>query len=184
MATTSRRIHRDDFTLGPGSSTSFVSLNPVDLSHARELLVEIKVTTADTDAIDTLDVRLQDCSDITFAQLPTGTAGWNDRARAQAFTGDMSPTTAAPEYYRLSVQQLVDIAATEEAYEPSGSAGASALTAGSVLNGPFPGTLRGALGVKEATRIPNWRIRYQVVDADNDASFIGTTTVWAISEIA
>lgn len=183
MATISRKIHTDTFTLGPGASTTFVSLNPVDLSHARELLVEIKVTTADTDAIDTLDVRLQDCSDPVMAQSPTGTAGWNDRARSQPFTGDMTPTAAAPEYYRLSIQQLVDIAATEEAYEPSGSAGAAAIAVGSVINGPFPGTLRGRLGVKEATRIPNWRIRYQVVDADNNASFIGTTTVWAITEV-
>jgi hypothetical protein len=184
MATTSRKIHTDNFTLGPGNSVSYVSLNPVDLSHARELLVEIKVTTANTDAGDSLDVRLQDCSDLLAAQNPTAVPGWNDRARSQPFTGDMSPTTTAPEYYRMSIQQLVDIAATEEAYEPSGSLGGSAIPVGSVINGPFPGTLRGRLGVKEATRIPNWRIRYEISgDIDADASFIGTTTVWSISEI-
>lgn len=180
MGLISRKIHASSFTL-TGAVTTYQSLNAVDLSHARELLVEIKLTTANTDAGDTLEVTLQDCSDATFAVLPTGTVGWNSRAKSTTFLGTLSPSVTTPEYYRMSVQQLVDLAATEESYEPSGSVGATDIAVGSVVNGPFPATIKAALGTKETTRISNWRLRF-VTAQTNAASFIGTVVIHAISE--
>ena len=180
MSLISRKIHSSTFTLS-GAGTTFQSLNAIDLSHARELFVEIKLTTTNTDAGDTLEVTLQDCSDATFAVLPTGTAGWNSRARSNTFIGTLSASASAPEYYRMSIQQLVDLAATEESYEPTGSTGATEIAVGSVLNGPFPATIRAALGTAGVTRIPNWRLRF-VTAQTNAASYIGTVTIHSISE--
>lgn len=181
MSLVSRKIHTSSFTLS-GAGTTYQSLNPVDLSHTKELLVEIKLTTANTDAGDTLEVTLQDCSDATFAVLPTGSVGWNSRARSNTFLGTLSPSATTPEYYRMSVQQLVELSAIEESYEPTGSVGATEIAVGSVINGPFPATIRAASGLKEVTRIPNWRLRF-VTAQTGTASFAGTVTIHAVSEV-
>lgn len=163
-------IHYSTFDTGPGDKVFFHELNPVDLSRAWAIMVEIKLTKADTDALDLFDVRFQETSD---------RVAWHTRARSIQFTGDLSPTPATPEYYRLVVNQIVDLAATEEAYEPSGSLGASELSAGSVLNGPFPGKYRDK-DTKEWK--PNARLRFEVSgDADSDADFEGEVRIYALS---
>ena len=54
--------------------------------------------------------------------------------------------------------------------EPSGSAGASHLTAGTVRNGPLPGVYIDSSDVRGASL----RLRLEVTDADSDGDFEGT----------
>ena len=174
MPMVSRKLHDSTFDTGIGTQTINVELAPVDLSRARELLLELIVTKADTDFADTLDVKFQDTSDRLV---------WNTRARFTTITGDLPPTTATPLVKRLSVQQLVDLAATEESYTPSGSLDGSEPSAGSVINGPFPGIFRGQIGNAQGVgRKPNWRFSLVITDADNDADFEGTLRVFAVTE--
>jgi hypothetical protein len=170
MPTRSVKVHYSTFDTGTGNQTLTYELNEIDLSFATALLIEAKVTKADTDAADELHIRLQETTDRVV---------WNTRARLTKFTGDQSPSVTAPEYQRATLNQFVDLASTEEAYEPSGSAGATDLAEGSVLNGPFPGIYRDATARK---RMPNWRFTVTVSgDANTNADFEGSLKLWAVS---
>jgi hypothetical protein len=164
---TSRRICKYDFTIAAGSGTTTVNLNPDSLGHARALTVEVSLTTIGTDAIDSLDFRLQEAADGQF----------QDRLRLTAIAGNTSASSSAPRVYRGVILADATIQASEKVYEVSGSSG-TAITAGTTVNGPFVGMRRTSAG-----RQPSWRMQFVVTDADADASFIGTVTIWATSEI-
>lgn len=161
-------IHYSTFEFGPDAVTDNLELNLMDLSRFDSLQFEVKFTTMDTDAGDTLNIRLQSTSD---------RVQWHTRIRFPEFTGSGDPDAAGPEYYRLTVRQLGELSADEEAYEPSGSESATDVPAGQVRNGPFPGKYRDATEKKWK---PNWRIRSVLVDADSNASFIGEFRIWGV----
>lgn len=163
MAT--RKIFSYSVDTGAGSATTNVNLDAFDLSGASALILRGSMSKTDTDAGDTLAITLQS----TFDALT-----WTDRARLGNFTGDMSAAATTPEVLVAVVHQGDAIDSTEEAYEPSGSLGGSAIAAGSVLNGPFPGLLRTALG-----RQPSWRVNIVWTDADSDGDMEGTIEVYA-----
>ena len=162
------RIHRSTFTIGPGAATDLAELNEIDMSSFDCLEMWVKLTTADTDAGDELDVRLQCTTDRVV---------WHTRARSAAFLGSLSPSSTAPEYQVLRICQTVDLSANEEVYEPDGSASATAVAVGQVVNGPFPGKYRDATLQK---LMPNWRVRAALTDANSNASFVGTVEVHGI----
>lgn len=162
-----RKVGEYAFNTGPGGQTLNQELAPLDLSHADLISVDLVVTKADTDVADTLNVYLQD-------RRTGGT--WNDRAALTTITGDLSPSVTAPEVYNANIQKFGTLSDDEEESELSGSAGASRLTAGTVRNGPFPGLYR--VAGYDGPRA-SWRIQLVVVDADNDADFEGTVTVYA-----
>lgn len=161
------RVAKYTLDTGPGSQTLLVPID-VDLSRGDEILIELELTKAQTDAGDTLDVRLQDCTSLTTAEV------WNTRARFAQFIGTVTVSAAAPEVRRLALQAYGTLPDTEEAYEPSGSAGAAEIAAGTVLNGPFPGVRRLSAGGRKQS----WRLKIDVVDADSDGDFEGRITVW------
>ena len=163
----SRKVFSYDFNTGAGAQTITQEIE-LDLSLCKCLLVELKVTKADTDAGDTLDVELQDTTD---------RVAWHRRIRFTAVTGDLSPSATAPIYRRATINQVIDLAATEEVYTPDGSAGATALIAGTVINGPFPGKVASAgVGV-----LNSWRVSLTVVDADSDADFEGQVSIYDVT---
>lgn len=166
MACYTRRIFKYSFNIAASSATTTVNLNPDDLSTAKSLTWEISFSTIDTDAGDTLNVKLQDTNDGTT---------WNTRARFPQFTGNQSPT----EVWRQHILNSIPITTDDSSQEPTGSAGATELLAGLVLNGPFPGLLRTTAG----GRLPSWRVQFVAVDADSDASWIGTLTISVTSEV-
>ena len=174
MSMVSREIHRSTFDTGAGSQTINVELAPLDLSHARELLLDLTVTKADLDFADNLDVKFQD----TIDRLK-----WHTRARFPLITGELTPSASAPIYRRLALQQIVDLAATEESYTPSGSIENVEPASGSVINGPFPGIFRGQVGNAQGVfRQPSWRFSIVVTDSDSDGVFEGTLRVFAVTE--
>lgn len=151
------------FDTGVGSQTLNYELGQLNLGNADWMKATVKLTKADTDAGDTCDIYLQD----------RGPAGiWNDRIHFTQLLGTLSPTSNAPEVLEATLQQAGTLSDDEEESEPSGSAGASRLTAGTVRNGPFPGQYY-ANGVRGAS----WRVQVVVVDADNDADFEGSVFV-------
>lgn len=162
--------HCHTYTLdtGAGSKTGASAItsnfNPGRFGHYDALTVYLNVTKADTDAADVLDVALQETRDGVT---------WHDRARFANVTGDLTASATAPEVRRLVVQQFGSFADGEEELEPSGSAGGTRLTAGTVLNGPFPPLLRTG-----GTRQSSFRLYIEVTDADNDADFEGTIDVY------
>jgi hypothetical protein len=157
----------DRYTLdtGPGDQTIERTLAAIDLSSADSLTLRAKITKAAEDAADTLNIRLQ--------ESPDGGVTWNTRARLAEITGDMSPSTSAPETREAMVQQFGALADAEEALEPSGSAGGTDLSAGTVRNGHLSPPSRTG-GVRTSA----WRLQVVVVDADDDAEFEGTLEVF------
>ena len=160
-------IHRSTFSFGPDGETVNDECNSIDFSLFESLLWEVVFTTMNTDAGDTLNIRLQSTSD---------RVQWHTRARMIEFLGTGDPDATGPEYYRMTVRQLGETSADEEGYEPSGSESATDVSAGMVRNGPFPGKYRSV----EFGLQPNWRIRSVLVDANSNASFIGEFRIWGV----
>lgn len=156
--------------IGNGSGSLEVSLTEIDLSRAERIEMEVKLTKADVDAGDLLTIYLR-------GRFQAGV--WDDRIASHQFTGDMSPTTANPETRRYSVAQETALTAAEEAAEPSGSTGASRLTAATVRNGPFPGKFRvkGAGGSTSNA----WQLYFDQTNAGTvNADFEGTVYIYAV----
>jgi hypothetical protein len=163
-----------DVVLPPGAQTLNVELNPGDLSWYDALRVELVLTgVGAAEAGDTLDVYFQ-CRD---ASNPI----WEDRVRFEQLLGTAAVSVAAPEKRSAVLQQFGTLADAEEYGEPSGSAGAARLAAGTVRNGAFPGrylvknqpdTSRGAIDRGAA-----WRFQIVVADANANAAFAGSLHV-------
>lgn len=168
-----RTIFEYDFSFVAATSGTAVEFDPHDLSRAKQLQLVLKVTTADTDAGDTLDVKIQ-------SRNQAGV--WNTRYRFKAITGDLSPSANSPELLHGVLESFGPLRSDEESFEPSGSAGASEPTVigdGVAINGPFPPLYRTAAG-RQAT----WRAMFVVTDAGTqNASFAGTLYVAAVTEL-
>ena len=151
------------FDTDDGGQTINQELDPLDLSRCDLIRVTVKLSKAITDTADTFDVYLQ-------CRGPDGK--WEDRIHFSQLLGDLSPTVADPEILVATLQQFGTLGDDEEESEPSGSAGGSRLSAGSVRNGAFPGRYHD--GTAPAA---SWRVQLVVVDADADADFEGTIYV-------
>lgn len=166
-----RPIFEYPFSLVAAGTTN-QEFSVADLSHAYGLTMILVLTAADTEAGDTLDVKIQD-------RWLDGL--WNTRMRFKLATGDMSPTALTPETIRLVLQNGIALAQEEQAREPSGSLGASepvVLGDGIVVNGPFPPVYRTAAG-----RGASWRA--QLVATESGAAninFAGTLYGMVTSE--
>lgn len=150
-----------DYAFGPLTADTTVSMNPYDLSHAEALVCELIVSAAATAAGDILDVRIQNTFDGTY---------WNTVIRFDAILGNVTE----PEIRRATVNQVVDLASTEEQYETTDSTGATDISAGTVRNGPFPPPYKTAAG-----RQPNWRVFFDITSA-SAPSFTGTLKIAAL----
>lgn len=135
-------------------------LDPMDLSRCREIELELIVTAAATGATDLLDVELQDTRD--------GQLTWNTRAHAQVL-GNQSASATAPYVYRMALTSAIALQSPEKGYVETGSAGGSAIAAGTVVNGPFPPPWR--KGVTTGTRLSAWRVLFTQTDVSTTASF-------------
>lgn len=154
----------DSFSFGPSATSSTVVLHdPLDLSRARSLKLNLTVTAAASAANDTLDVKFQDTIDgIT----------WNTRARFAAVAGNQSVAT---QYVReLVITQDVKLNSGEREYQTSGSQGGTELPAGTVMDGTFYPPYRDATG-----RHANWRVVFTVTNNSGTASFTATLTLWS-----
>lgn len=160
-------VYSKSFDLAAGATETTNYEIDGDLSRARSLLLELVITEAQDDADDSLDVKFQDTTDRVV---------WNTRARFATIAGNVTVSASAPEVRRLALlTEGLAIESTEEGYEPSGSAGASELAAGAVLNGPLPARFRNSTGQLAA-------YRFSLVKTDtagDDAEFSGTLKVWA-----
>lgn len=152
------------FDTGAGGQTITTELPLLNLGRAETIALVLKVTKADTDANDTLDVYF----DETFDRVT-----WDNRGRFQQITGDMSPSATAPEVRKLVISSRIALDATEESYETSGSAGGSDLAAGTVRNGPFAPIFRNTAGIAASHRL-----RFVVADpTGSNADFEGSVTL-------
>lgn len=125
-------------------------LPALDLSRADAISMEAILTAnAGASVSDTLNIRLQSRRQ---------TNKWNDRIALRQLTGDMT----SGELTDGVLQKFGTFSDSEETGEPSGSTGASRLTAATVRNGAFPGRYRNA-GVGTETA---WRV-------DFDATVVG-----------
>lgn len=148
---------------GAGSQTVNYNFDELDLSRADGLRFVLEVTGIATDVADTFDV---------YVQSRNLDGSWNDRVAFAQLTGDM----ANAEIRDAHLQQFGSLSDTEEMSEPSGSAGGSRLTAGTVKNGIFPGIYRDSTGPG-----PAWRCQVVVVDADSDGDLEANLWVYANS---
>lgn len=156
-----RRV--DTFTFGPSATTLTTNLHdPMDLSRARELKANLKVTAAAQTAGDTLDVKIQDTIDGVT---------WNTRGRFAAVLGNQNTTT--PYVRELVIATNIDLQSSEKEYQTTGSQGGTELAAGTVLNGAFYPPYRTAQG-----RQPNWRVVWTVTNSSGNASFTASLTLW------
>lgn len=159
-----RRVFRYDFDTGVSTVTQ--QLDPIDLSGALSLVFDLKLTKADTDAGDILDVTFQETTDRVT---------WNNRLRFPNFLGDLSPSAGAPETYKMTLSCTRPLTVGEEAYEPTGSASATALAVDEVIHGPLLSPFRDSAGKQTAHRVV-----FTVTDAGAaNADFEGNLTIWA-----
>lgn len=152
------------------TATTNVNLPTLDVSHCIALLLEFGVEAAAVAAGDNLECKFQ---------TTTNGSTWNTRMRTNTVAGNATVSATAPEVYRLTMNQVVDLASVEESYEPSGSAGAAEVASGTVVNGPIPGKMRGASGWQPSARI-------SLVKNDSggsDAAFSGYVKIWALTEV-
>jgi hypothetical protein len=169
MALHTAKLFEYTLNTGVGTQTITETFDKFDLSRARAVIGKLTLTKADTDAGDLLDVYFEE---------RTNTLTWNQRARFEQVLGSGSPTATDPEERTIVVSADVNLDTTEESYEDTGSLGGTALSAGTVRNGPFAGKLYSS-GAPVATH----RMRVVVTDADNDADFEGTVAFYAVTEV-
>lgn len=159
-----RRIVTLPFTL-TGAGTTITYLDLYDLSRSFENKSELILTTANTGAGDELDVKFQETSD---------GVQWNTRMRHTAMLGTLSPSSTAPESEILTILSLGPLPTTDQIREPTGSAGATELTA--------PGVIHGYLTGRMPDRTPAYRVVMTVTETTS-ASFAGTWILWIDSPI-
>jgi hypothetical protein len=163
-----------EYTINTGVGTQSITqtFDKFDLSYCDALLCKLYITKAAEDAGDTFDV---------YVEERTNEVTWNQRGRFERITGDMSPSTTAPEERTLVISAKVNLDTAEESYEDTGSTGGTSLAAGTVRNGPFAGKLFSSSGPPFA--LATHRVRLEVTDADNDGDFEGTVTIYAVTDI-
>lgn len=154
------KVFDQDFDTGTSSVT--YELDPIDLSTALFCVITVILTKADTGAGDILDISFQETEERVT---------WNRRARFPNFIGTLSPSSTAPEKYQLTISAKQVLQMSEEAYEPDGSAGATALAVDSVIHGPLRRPVRGSTGKLTAHRV------VLTVTNATAADFEGTITV-------
>ena len=131
-------------TLDTGTSSQTTELDAIDLSGAHYLKLDLKLTKADTGAGDLLNIHFQETSDRVT---------WNDRMRSPDFAGTLSPSATAPETWQQTLSAIQTLTAAEASYEPTGSAGATALSKDKVHHGPLLPPVRSSSGLQSAHRV-------------------------------
>lgn len=163
-----------DYAMATGAGSQTINVNVEQgIARAQAVQLVLNLTTAATDAGDTLDIR--------FQETPDDGVTWDTRARFDQFLGTATVSAAAPERRILLIHARTWVTQGESAYEPSGSAGASEIAAGTVLNGPFYAALAKGSASLPGQQIHGnrYRINIRVVDANSNANFAGTIRIWA-----
>lgn len=166
-----RQVHTYAFDTGTGSQTITNDLPPFDMSWADIIQATLVVTKADTDAGDTLNVYLQ-------SRDQSGV--WKDRIAFTQVLGNLSPSAGSPKVYDAAIQKFQDLSDDEEEKEVAPGSTGSHITAGTVVNGPFPGRYMAG----EDPPYTGWRLVLDVVDADADGDFEGSIYINADCPIA
>lgn len=155
-----------DTALGTGTAEDTVEMPAFDWSRRQYLQMVVELEAAGVDAGDILEVYLEERAQ---------DGKWNQRIRSEDFLGTLSPSASAPEVRRYTIVQDETLSGMEEAQEPTGSAGASSLTAGTVVNGPFPPRYRSA----GAGTLTAWRVRFSQTNTSTaDADFAGQIVIY------
>jgi len=167
-------IYNNTFTFPAATSATQTDTLPLlDLSRVSHLRFLFRLTVADTDAGDKLDIRFQERSDGDFAD-------WDTRLRSPQFLGTLSPSSTAPEDYYMTLPCRLPLTSAELSYEPTGSAGASEVAANSVVGGPLLGKYRPTNGLE-----PRYRLKLDTTDAgaNNNANFVCQVIIWSYSSL-
>jgi hypothetical protein len=170
-------VYTHNFSLSGGTANSNVDLGTLDFGGASAIRIEAHLTgKGSADAGDTLDIYLQEASD-DGNETPT----WDDRAHlgvagaSNTFDGSLTVSSAAPEKRIMQWQCYgTVVSVTDGNYEPSGSAGGSRLGVGAYKIGPLMGKKRSTL-LGPGSR---YRLRFENVDADADATWAGRVLIY------
>lgn len=166
MAQVSRQIANIPLDISTAGTVNTL-LDPLDLSHAKAVTLVLRMSTAATDAGDTLDVKLQ----TTFDDPTSAGAVWDTRIYPLQVTGITDVTNTYTQVFNLS--QDVDLTTAERGYVATGSTGGAELTPGTVRDGMFPPRYRNAQGPQA-----NWRLQTVTVDAGTaNVHFVGTAEI-------
>jgi hypothetical protein len=162
----------DDITLpatttGTGVKLTYV-LAPMDLSRAKMLKFNLKVTAAATGATDILDVKVQDTADGVT---------WNTRVRFNGVAGNQAASVTVPFVQEAALESVIPLQSPEKVYITSGSAGGTELAAGVVMNGPFNPPYRE--GVTTGTRKSSWRVVFSQTDISTTTSYAANLRIYA-----
>lgn len=166
-------IYSNTFTFAAGASATQTDTLPlVDLSRCSHLRFMFRITVADTDAGDLLDIRFQE---VAFGTVP----GWDTRLRSPTFLGTLSPSASAPEDYYMILPCDTPLTGTDMSYEPTGSAGATDIVANSVRSGPLLGKYRPTNGLEARHRL---KLDTTDAGANSNATWTVQCVVWACSD--
>lgn len=158
-----RKIFELPFVL-TGAQTLITNFEPYDLSRGFENKSELIVTGAAAGVGDSLDVKFQETED---------GVQWNTRMRHTAQLGSSGASATQPESEILTILSLGPFVTADAIREPTGSKGASELTA--------PGVINGFLTGRRPLRAPTYRV--VMIVAGGTAVFSGTYIFWIDSEV-
>src|SRR5438132_5977842 len=155
--------------VGPGNTTTVLTCDALDISRCQAVTLEMVLTTCATDAADKLDVRFQETRD----SQPTP-AVWDTRGYFTQVSGNQSASASAPYADQMTISQDVPLPSSSRNARPTGSAGGTELTAGTVRDGPFQGRLRSTLGP-----VPSHRLIAVISgDVNSNSLFVGSIKIY------
>ena len=159
-----RKIATVPFVLA-GAGVTITNLPPFDLSRSFENKSELIVTAAAAAAGDILDVKFQETED---------GVQWNTRMRHTPQLGSSGATATSPESEVITILSLGPLSTADAIREPTGSKGATELTA--------PGKIDGFLTGRLGAGLPSYRVVMTVTSA-TAAAFTGVWFLWIDSDV-
>ena len=156
------RIGPTSFTTAAGTANVTLFTSKIDISRRQSFMLEMFITAAATDSVDTIAARLQFSRDGTF---------WDTVAYTDTVLGNATVSAAAPEIRRVILSNRVYLDQAARVYEPGASAGATDVAAASVRDEAFPGRVSSG-----GILVPSWRVRLVVVDGNSNSAFTGYVT--------
>jgi hypothetical protein len=143
------------------AGTTLVNLEPYDLSRCPVIMSYLTITAAGVGVGDTLACR--------FQESPDGVE-WNTRIRHTAQLGNSGASASAPESEEIMLYTRGwPVSTVDTVHEPTGSAGAADIPAGSVRHGVLLG--------RRPLRQPTYRLSLIAAGAGPSA-FTGTWVIW------
>lgn len=165
-----RSVLLQTFTIdiGPGNVTQTLPFDLINLSWAKTVTLELRLTTIATDVGDSLDVKWQETRDNARRYYDT-------RGRFRAVLGNTAASAVTPYADQMTISEDVDLTAAERNPVPTGSSTGTEIPAGTVRDGPFAPPIRTNTG-----RVSTNQLVVAITgDGNSNSHFVGTCELWS-----